>query len=55
MTTGMELIVETGSHALPEVHIEGADATDEKPDEGKVHHMHIRYDTAVPEVTFDGD
>ncbi len=55
MTTNMKLIVEIDNHALPEVHVEGADTSDEKPDEGKAPHMHIRYDTAVPEVTYDDE
>jgi len=55
MTTDMKLIVEIDNHALPEVHVEGVDTSDEKNDECKTHHMHIRYDTAVPEVTYDDE
>ncbi len=56
MTTDMKLIVEIDNLALPEVHVEGTGtSSDKKPDESKAHHMHIRYDTAVPEVTFEDE
>jgi len=46
------LSVDTENLAVPEVHT-GLVFEDESPKKHKKPHIHIKYDTAVPEIEFD--